>query len=121
MPRADRRLHPLIAWIVGALALLTGDALLSGVRIDGPLYAFIAAAFVGLVNIFVRPILFIITLPVTLVTFGLFALVLNGAMLGLAAWLAPGFSITNLMSAIALWIILALAQLFAFMVFAERR
>lgn len=119
MPRRDRRLHPLISWIVGALALITGDGLLSGVYIDGPLYALIAAAFVGLVNIFVRPILFLVTLPITLVTFGLFALVLNGAMLGLAAWLAPGFEIYSLPSAIALWIILALAQLFAFAVFAE--
>jgi len=121
MPRNDRRLHPVVSWIVGALALLTGDALLSGVHIAGPIYAFIAAAFVGLVNIFVRPILFVVTLPITLVTFGLFALVLNGAMLGLAAWLAPGFEITSLMSAIALWIILALAQLFAFAVFADQR
>jgi len=121
MPRSDRRLHPLVSWIVGALALLTGDALLSGVRIDGPLYALIAAAAVGLVNMLVRPVLFIVTLPITLVTFGLFALVLNGAMLGLAAWIAPGFGISSLMSAVALWIILALAQLFAFAIFAERR
>lgn len=120
MLSSERRLHPLLSWLVGALALLVGDALLSGVYIAGFGYALIAAAAIGLVNMLVRPILFVLTLPITLVTFGLFALVLNGAMLALAAWIAPGFQITSLLSAIALSLILALAQLFAFTILGER-
>ncbi len=117
---SERRLNPLISWLVGALALLVGDALLSGVYIAGFGYALIAAAAIGLVNLLVRPILFVLTLPITLVTFGLFALVLNGAMLGLAAWIAPGFQITSLLSAIGLGLILGFAQLFAFAILSER-
>src|SRR5437868_14657966 len=68
----------------------------------------IAALVLGLLNAIVRPILFILTLPLTIVTLGLFLIVLNGIMLELTAWLAPGFRIDDFVAAIIGAIVLAI-------------
>lgn len=98
----------IVSWLVTALILLIGGALLGGVVIDGVIAALFAAFILGLVNAFIKPVLFILTLPINLVTLGLFTFVLNALMLGLAAWLAPGFAITNFLSALGLAIIMAI-------------
>ncbi len=61
---------------------------------------FFAALVLGIVNAIVRPVLLLLTLPITVVTLGLFLLVLNGAMLGLAALLVPGFVIQGFWTAL---------------------
>jgi len=69
----------------------------------------------GLVNAIVRPILFILTLPVTLLTLGLFLFVLNAAMVGLVAWVVPGFHVATftaaLLTAILVWLVSWLGHL----------
>ena len=85
--------------VSAALLLLVANAV-SGVEIRGALSAILAALVLGLVNAVVRPLAVLLTLPLTVVTFGLFLLVLNGVMLKLAATLVPGFRIRGFMPAV---------------------
>jgi putative membrane protein len=85
--------------VTAALLLLVTNAL-DGIEIRGPLSALFAAFILGLVNALVRPVALVLTLPFTVVTFGLFLLVLNGGMLKLAAALVPGFRVRGWMPAI---------------------
>jgi putative membrane protein len=85
----------LIGWAINALCLLAIPYILPGVQISGFVAALVAALVIGLLNIIIKPILFILTLPVTILTLGLFTLVLNGLMFWLAARFLDGFSVTN--------------------------
>jgi len=83
----------LLVWILNAVALWLVTLLLQGVRVDDELSAFIAAVVLGLVNAVIKPILVILTLPATLLTLGLFLLVLNGLLFWGVASLLPGFHV----------------------------
>lgn len=111
----------LLSWIATALALVAGDRLLNGVFVGGFVPALIAAAVLGLVNSTIKPVLFILTLPITFLTLGLFTFVLNAMMLGLVAWLVPGFAVDNLLSGIGLAIIVAIIHALVVGVFGKRR
>lgn len=111
----------LLSWIATALALLAGDRILDGVFVGGLVPALIAAALLGLVNVTVKPILFILTLPITIVTLGLFTFVLNAMMLGLVAWLVPSFSVGSLFSGVALALIVAVIHGLAVGLFGDKR
>ena len=87
-------------WLVNAAALYVAARLLPGVRVDS-LEALIGGALaIGLVNAAVRPILLLVTFPITVLTLGLFYFVLNGLMFYLAASLIPGFELAGLVAAI---------------------
>jgi len=83
----------LLAWGINAAALWVADALLPGVHIHGWWAYIIGAAVLGIANAVIKPILTLITLPLIIVTLGLFLLVINIAMVALAEWIAPNFSI----------------------------
>lgn len=85
--------------VTAALLLLVANAL-DGIEIKGAVAALLAAFILGLVNALVRPVALLLTLPLTVLTFGAFLLVLNGGMLKLAAALVPGFRIRGWMPAI---------------------
>lgn len=87
-------------WFVIALALAATAWLLPGVIVTSWPALAVAALVLGLVNAVVRPILFLLTLPITLLTLGLFYLVVNGLAFGLAAGVVPGFEVAGLGSAI---------------------
>ena len=82
-------------WLLSAAALLAVAYLYSGVEIKSFTSALIAAFVVGLLNSVLRPILVILTLPVTVVTLGLFLFVINALMFWSAAGLLPGFNVTG--------------------------
>jgi putative membrane protein len=82
-------------WLLSAAALLAVAYLYSGVEINGFSSALIAALVMGLLNAVVRPILVILTLPVTVVTLGLFLFVINALMFWFAASLLSGFNVTG--------------------------
>lgn len=90
----------LIRAVIAALGLWIAAQVIGGVRVDGLVTLAIAAVLLGLVNAVVRPIVTVLTFPITLVTLGLFLLVVNAAMLGLVAWLLPGFGIDGLVPGI---------------------
>ena len=85
----------LLGWAINALCLFALPYLLSAVKISGFGTALLAALVLSLLNTFIRPILLILTLPITLLTLGLFTLVLNGLMFWMAAKLIDGFEVTS--------------------------
>jgi len=89
----------IIRTLIGMLGLLLASALIPGVQIEGVGTYILAALLLGLVNAFVRPVAFLLTLPLTIITLGLFLLVLNAAMFGLVAAMLDNFSVAGLGSA----------------------
>lgn len=83
----------LLRWALNTLALFVVVSVVPNFSYRSWVSLAIAAAVLGLLNAIVRPILFVLTLPITVVTLGLFLLVLNAIMLELTAWLVPGFDI----------------------------
>ena len=107
----------IISWLATAIALLIGDRLLRGVFIGGLGAALIAAFVLGIVNALIKPILFILTLPITILTLGLFTLVLDAMMLGLVSLLVRRFKIESIGSGVALAIIIVIAHVLAVWLF----
>ena len=101
----------LIRWILNTLALFLVVKIVPGFTWRDWLSLAIAAAVLGLLNAIVRPILFVLTLPITVVTLGLFLLVLNAIMLELTAWLVPGFGIEGFGWAIVGALVLSIISL----------
>lgn len=90
----------LLKWILSAIALLAVAHLYSGVSVSSFTSAMLTAFVIGLLNIFVRPILVVLTLPVTLVTVGLFLFVINAFMFWAAAYVLDGFNVTGFVAAL---------------------
>jgi putative membrane protein len=86
-------LRLLVALGINVLALWVADALFDGVRIHGAWAYIIGAAVLGIANAILKPILTVLTLPLIILTLGVFYFVINVAMLLLAEWIAPDFSI----------------------------
>ena len=78
-----------------------------GIEVDGIAPLLLAAAMIGVINAFVRPLVFVLTLPLTVLTFGLFVLVLNAAMLALASAFVPGFVVRGFWAALFGWLLLS--------------
>jgi putative membrane protein len=102
-------LRIVIAWGVNIVALLVIDWVFSGVQIGRWGSVIYGAAVLGIANAVLKPILALLTLPLILFTLGLFYFVLNVAMLALAEWLAPNFSIngfwTYVGATIVVWLV----------------
>ncbi len=86
--------------LLGALALLLVAEILPGVTIAGLYPAIIAAVILGLLNAVVRPILFVLTLPITILTLGLFVLVINASLFLFAASFIDGFAVSGFFTAL---------------------
>lgn len=110
-----------LSWLATAAALLIGDRLLGGVFVGGVGAALIAALVLGLVNAVIKPTMLVLTLPVTVLTLGLFVLVIDAAMLGLVSILVPHFHIASLGSGVALAIVVAIAHVVANSAFGKNR
>jgi putative membrane protein len=85
--------------LVNAATIALAAALVPGIQLEGAVPALLAGLVLGLVNALVRPVLLVLTLPLTLLTLGLFLLVLNGICLALTAWLVPGLDIDGFLPA----------------------
>ena len=89
----------LVRLLITAFSLWVADVLLPGMAITGVGALVVSALLLGLVNAVIRPIILILTLPLTVLTLGLFILVVNGISLALVAWFVPGFQLANLLAA----------------------
>jgi putative membrane protein len=89
------RMRLVLKWLLSALALLAVSYLFSGVQVTNFTSALIAAAVIGLLNMIVRPVLVVLTLPVTIVTLGLFLFVINALMFWAASGLLAGFHVSG--------------------------
>jgi putative membrane protein len=98
---------------VNMLALAIADWLWDSVTIDGFWPLFIGGLVLGIANAIVKPILAILTLPLVIVTFGLFYLVINIAMVALAEWIAPDFSIDGFWTYVGVVIVVWLVNVVA--------
>ncbi|MXZ76101.1 MAG: phage holin family protein [Gemmatimonadetes bacterium] len=83
----------LLRMILTTLAILLVTNVYSGIQVDSVTTAIIAAVVLALINTIVRPVIVLLTLPISMLTLGLFLLVINAAMLYLAAWLVNGFDV----------------------------
>ncbi|MEK7660081.1 MAG: phage holin family protein [Patescibacteria group bacterium] len=93
-------MYLLARWLVSALALMATAYVIPGITVDSLYAALIVALVVGLLNAIVRPILIVLTLPITILTFGLFVFVINGAMLIIASSFLQGFHVDSWFTAI---------------------
>jgi putative membrane protein len=100
----------LLAWIGNSLAILFVDWLFDGVSASSTQDAFIAGAVLGIVNSVVRPILVILTLPVTILTLGLFYFVVSGFCLWLVSSLLAGFEVDGILTTILAAIVISLVS-----------
>lgn len=99
--------------IITALGLWVAATIVPGMAISGAGALVVSALLLGLVNAVIRPVILILTLPLTILTLGLFILVVNGISLALVAWLVPAFTITGLLPATLGAIIVSLTSWFA--------
>jgi putative membrane protein len=85
----------LIRAVLVALGLWLATAWVSGVSIDTPTTLILAGMLLGVVNSIIRPIAILLTLPMTILTLGLFLLVINAGMVALVAWMLPGLQVSS--------------------------
>lgn len=97
----------LFHWLVSTIAILVAAYLIPGVEVT-LLGAFVLAIVLALINLFIKPVLSLLTLPLTIITLGLFSLVLNALLVLLASLIVPGFSIHGFWDAFIFSIIISL-------------
>ncbi|MFB3926407.1 MAG: phage holin family protein [Syntrophales bacterium] len=90
----------LIRWLIMTVAILFASYVLDGIQVSGFFSAFFAAAVLGILNVFFRPILLILTLPINILTLGLFTFIINALMLKMASSVIPGFDVTGFWPAV---------------------
>jgi putative membrane protein len=94
--------------ILGGISVLIADFLMRGVSIDTWVTGFILAAVIILINFTLKPIMILLTFPITLITFGLFLLVINALVILIAAYLIPGFVVEGFWWALGFSLVLSL-------------
>ncbi len=102
----------LLDWIISAFIIFILAYVLPGVSVAGYFAALGAAIVIGLANATVKPLLIVLTLPITILTLGLFLLVINALVILLAAWIVPGFDVSGFWWALLFSVILSLANMF---------
>ena len=100
----------LVHFVVSALAILITAYVLPGVEVSGFLSAFVLAVVLAAINLVVRPLLVALTLPITIMTLGLFILVINALLIMLAASIVPGFMVASFWWAVLFSIVLAVVN-----------
>lgn len=98
----------ILHFVISVLAILITAYILPGVHINGIVAAFVLAIVLGIINTILRPILIFFTLPITILTLGLFVLVINGLLIMLASYIVPGFIVDNFWWALLFGVVLAI-------------
>jgi putative membrane protein len=107
----------IFSWVANIASLAVADWIFDGVTIDGWWPLILGAAVLGIANTIVKPILTILTLPLVLITLGLFLIVINVAMLALAEWIAPDFSIDGFWTYVGASIVISIVNWIIHMIF----
>jgi putative membrane protein len=100
----------IIRWLITTLAILIVASVVPGIHVKSTGAAFIAAAVLGILNAFIRPVLLILTLPLTLLTMGLFIVVINALMFELAGFFVSGLQIASFWSALAASVLVSITS-----------
>ena len=97
----------ILRWVINALALLVAAELITGFDVNGLYFALIIALVLGLINAIIRPILIVLTLPINILTLGLFTFVINALLIWFASTFLKGFEVAGfwpaLLAAVFLW------------------
>lgn len=104
-----------IKLFINTVAVLLAAYLLPGIEVVNTFTAFLVGIVIGLLNTFLKPFLVLLTLPITILTLGLFALVLNGLIVIITSYLVPGFIVGSLIDALLFSIILSFTSAFLWM------
>ncbi len=104
-------LDTLLNWLTSGLVVLAIAYIIPGVNIDSFFIALAAALVLGLINAFIKPVIFILTLPINILTLGIFTLVINALMVMLTATIVPGFEVVGFWSSLLFAIILSLTNI----------
>jgi putative membrane protein len=99
--------------LVTAVAILLASILFPGITVDSLSSALIAAGLLGLINVFIKPVLIILTLPLNILTLGIFSFIINALLLKLVAWFVAGFEVAGFFSALFGALVISLANWFA--------
>ncbi len=94
------------------MVIVVAAYIVPGVHVSGFITALAVALVLGVVNAVLKPLLIILTLPITLLTLGLFALVLNAVLILLVGWIVPGFIVDGFLSALVFGIVLSISNTF---------
>lgn len=100
----------LLAWLANIISLAVADWIFDGVAIDGWWPLILGAAVLGVANTIIKPILTLLTLPLVIITLGLALFAINVAMLALAEWIAPDFSINGFWTYIGATIVVSIVN-----------
>lgn len=111
----------LIKWLVLGLAIIIASYLLPGVQVDGIFAALVTALVLGFINAIIKPILIILTLPINILTLGLFTLVISAVLILLAAKIVPGFHVNGFWWAVLFSVVLAITNGVLSAIFKENR
>ncbi|RZJ71363.1 phage holin family protein [Flavobacterium sp.] len=103
-------MNVILRLIATALLVMLLSYFLPGVGVDGFFSAMVVAIVLGLLNLFVKPILVLFTLPVTILTFGLFLLVINAVVIMMVDYFVDGFRVTSFLTAVLFSLILSVVQ-----------
>jgi putative membrane protein len=90
----------LVRWLVLTAAIIVASYMLDGIQVKGFFSAFLAAAILGVLNAFFRPILIILTLPINILTLGLFTFIINALLLKMASGVISGFDVRGFWAAV---------------------
>ena len=90
----------LMRWLILTVAIIVTSYMLDGIKITGFFSAIFSAAFLGILNAFFRPILLVLTLPINILSLGLFTFVINALLLLMASGVIPGFTISGFWTAL---------------------
>jgi putative membrane protein len=107
----EEEMEIIIAWLLSALTILAASYLLPGVKVDNFIAALVTALVLGIVNAFIKPVLLILTLPINLLTLGLFTIVVNAILILLVDWIVPGFAVDGFLWALIFSLVLSLLNL----------
>jgi putative membrane protein len=102
----------LLNWLISALVIITASYILPGVHVESLTAALVTAVVLGISNAFIKPLLLLLTLPITLLTFGLFALVINALLILLAGNIVPGFTVDGFWWALLFSIVVSIINAF---------
>lgn len=106
-------------FLLSLLSLVITTFIIPGIKIANLSSAFVAALVISMINVFIKPVLQLISLPLNILTLGLFSLLVNGFLFLLASWIVPGFSIINLWWAILAAVVYSLISAFLSYLFNE--
>jgi putative membrane protein len=108
----------LVFWGVHTLLLWVASQLFASVRFDTPAALLLSGLLFGVANALLKPLLVVLTLPITVVTLGLFLLIINAAILLLVAWLVPGFHLAGFWPAVGVGLFISVLSFFLSMIMA---